>query len=202
MKLRTFLLLLLLHSSTSQAASFGPGYVMIGGGLEYGAAFVILDDPDATTESNGYQIFRNVPAALEVGINEHMGMGLQFRKCKYLGEGDSIKAGSIDYGIFFNYHFVVTNQTNSFAGIRAGISDLSFEKTRTAETFEKKGPAFQLYGGVNMLIVSKLGLQLTLGLNSSIYKDGELVDPRSPIVKQYGVSIHGLDMGMGIFFIL
>jgi hypothetical protein len=192
----------LLLSSRLIGQSFGPGYVMICGGLEYGAAFVVLDDPDATTETTGSQIFRNLPANLEVGINEHMGIGIQFRKCTYLGEGDSVKAKSNDYSIFFNYHFVVTQQTNSFAGVKVGMSDFSFEKTRTAETFEKQGPAFQLYGGVNMLILSKIGLQLTLGLNSSIYKDGELIDPRSPIVKQYGVTINGLDMGMGFFFIL
>ncbi|MFM9026412.1 MAG: hypothetical protein ACKOQ6_00250, partial [Bacteroidota bacterium] len=154
------------------AQSFGPGYILVSGGAEFGAGYVILDDPDPISDVNGSTVFRNIPINLEVGVTEHMGIGLNYRKCSYLGNTDSVKSKANEYGFFYNYHFVVTKQTNSFAGVRLALSDFSFEKTRTSELFRKSGPALQIYGGVNMLILSNLGLQFTLGLNTATYQDG------------------------------
>jgi hypothetical protein len=183
------------------AQSFFPGIVMVTGGIEFGGYQVMLDDPDPNAKNSGANLSRNLPFSLEVGIAERMGLGVQYRNDKYLNNTDSARAESNDFSLLFNYHFVVTQQTNSFVGLRVGMSDFSFEKSRTSETFESKGPAFQLCAGANMLIRSKIGLQFTLGMNSFIYSNGELKNPAGTST-EYGVIINGISLGMAALFIL
>lgn len=161
----------------------------------------MLDDPDPNAKNSGANIARNIPFSLEIGIAERMGLGVQYRMDKYLNNTDSARADSKDFNLLLNYHFIVTQQTNSFVGLRVGVSNFSFEKSRTSETFESTGPAVQLCAGANMLIRSKLGLQFTLGFNSFIYSDGELKNPAGSSV-DYGVLINGIALGMSALFIL
>ena len=200
--LTAILLALLCITPRLFGQSFFPGIVLLTGGVEFGGAAVALDDPSPTAINSGVAMFRNLPMALEVGIAERMGIGIQYRIDKYLNHTDSVRAKGNDYNLMFNYHFVVTHQTNSFIGFRTGLSDFSFEKPRTGETFEKKGGNLQLVAGVNMMFRHRLGLQLTFGANSFLYPNGKLVNPLSPTPIPYGVTIVGIDLGMGLLFVL
>lgn len=196
------ILLVLCFAHESHAQHTLKGMVFLNAGMEFGGGLVTLDDPFPGTKTSGGTLFRAFPLALEVGISDHIGMGFEYRKMEYRNHLDSIRANSNDFLLLFNYHLITTKQTNSFTGLKAGLSDFQFEKIRNAAVFQKKGVALQLYGGVNMLFVKNLGMQISLGLNSLLYPKGTLDDPASVLPIPYGVKIYGLDMGMGIFMIL
>lgn len=197
-----FFFFLSLLAGEANAQSFYPGMVMIQGGAEFGAAATQLDDPSPTAEVTGIAMFRNLPFGLEVGVAERFGIGFQYRMDKYLNHTDSVRASARDYCLVFNYHPVVTTQTNSFIGLKAGISNFEFEKNRNGSTFEKQGSCLQLCTGVNMLFLNHMGLQLSFGVNGLLYHHGELKDPSSPLTTPYGVRFIGIDLGLGVIILL
>jgi hypothetical protein len=178
------------------------GIVLLNGGLEFGAGMVALDDPSPEAKNTGGALYRSIPLGIEVGITDHAGIGIQYRKTEYKNNTDSVRANAGEVQLLFNYHLVTTKQTNSFIGIKTGWSDFKFEKTRNAAVFHKSGIALQMCGGVNMLFIKNMGMQVSLGVNSLLYPNGELINPGSGTVLPYAVYINGLDMGLGLFVIL
>lgn len=184
------------------AQSFFPGIVQVTAGVGFGGGPTIIEDPSPTAKTTGAAIYRTLPFSAEIGLSNHMGIGFQFRSDKYVNNTDSVNALASNYSLICNYHFVVTHQTNSFVGIKTGISNFTFEKVRTPDIFEKKGPVLQLCAGVNMFIQSKIGLQLNLGWNTMIYRNGSLIDANTRTRTPYGVTVNGIEFGLSALYVL
>ncbi len=193
---------LFLACSSGFGQSFFPGIVQVTAGVGFGGGPTVISDPSPTATNTGAAIYRTLPFAAEFGISPHMGIGLQYRKDKYVNNTDSVNALANNFSLLYNYHFVITHQTNSFVGFKAGISDFTFEKVRTPDVFEKTGPILQLCGGVNMFIQSKIGLQLNFGWNTLIYRNGSLIDSDTRERTPYGVTVNGIEFGLSAFYIL
>lgn len=194
--------ILFLNSIRTAGQSFFPGIVQVTGGVGFGGGPTIASDPSPNAKNTGAAIYRTLPIAAEIGLTPHMGLGFQFRSDKYMNNTDSVNAIANNYSLLYNYHFVVTHQTNSFVGLKTGISRSAMEKVRTPEVFEKTGALVQLCAGVNMLIQSKIGLQLNLGWNTLIYRNGSFIDQKSGERTPFGVTVNGVEFGLSVLYVL
>ena len=145
-----------------------------------------------------------IPLGFEYAITNRLGAGIELGFCNYFTEEDSVtraiaEAGSFDFLLKGNFHWVKNGRANLSSGIGLGFSDFNYISNDNLDSeFKSTGFYFRLsLIDFKLFIGNKIGWNVFMGIPYMNFENGRITDNLGSDFS-YPLSFSGFDIGTGL----
>jgi len=145
-----------------------------------------------------------IPLGFEYAITNRLGAGIELGFCNYFTEEDSVtraiaEAGSFDFLMKGNFHWVKNGRANLSSGIGLGFSDFNYISNDNLDSeFKSTGFYFRLsLIDFKLFIGNKIGWNVFMGIPYMNFENGRITDNLGSDFS-YPLSFSGFDIGTGL----